>query len=281
MQPVPSAGSLEAWKQMHSLDASNLLDRLAYLIVTLYLLAGTTVFSLLEGWSYPDSLYFSMVTLSTVGYGDLVPKTPYAKAVCCIFILIGVSLVSASMGAVLGRMAGSSSARPTSGRSTEHGHLHSALAASGTMTGIVFMGALLAHGLEGWGAIDALYWSVVTCSSVGFGDFAPSAHSRPVALLLILPAVGVFAMQAARLARIVMNAEVERAVVRFISRGVSVEMIREIDADGSGSVERHEFLAYMLVKTGKLERVDIERIDSLFHALDRDGSGTIDEGDVR
>ncbi|CAG0914091.1 unnamed protein product [Notodromas monacha] len=31
------------------------------------------LFSLIEGWSYGDSLYFTFVTLSTIGFGDLVP----------------------------------------------------------------------------------------------------------------------------------------------------------------------------------------------------------------
>ena len=46
----------------------------------LYLAAGTFVFPLLEtDWTYVDSAYFSVVTLTTVGYGDLLPTTYYRK----------------------------------------------------------------------------------------------------------------------------------------------------------------------------------------------------------
>ena len=44
-----------------------------------------------------------------------------------------------------------------------------------------------------------------------------------------------------------MEMEEERHVQEFIDRGVTVEMIKEIDADNSGEVDKLEFLCYMLV----------------------------------
>ena len=44
------------------------------------LIALATVFyRVWEGWSLLDSLYFSVVTIATVGYGDLAPKTALGK----------------------------------------------------------------------------------------------------------------------------------------------------------------------------------------------------------
>jgi hypothetical protein len=43
------------------------------------LVLGTLVYHWFEGWSYLDSLYFCVISLATVGYGDLTPTTPLAK----------------------------------------------------------------------------------------------------------------------------------------------------------------------------------------------------------
>ncbi len=45
-----------------------------------------------EGWSWLDSFYFSVVTISTVGYGDMSPTTPLSKIFSMIFIIMGISL---------------------------------------------------------------------------------------------------------------------------------------------------------------------------------------------
>lgn len=40
---------------------------------------GTVFYKLVEGWSWVDSFYFTMVTLTTVGYGDLAPSSDIAQ----------------------------------------------------------------------------------------------------------------------------------------------------------------------------------------------------------
>ena len=48
-----------------------------------------------EGWSWLDSLYFSVVTLGTVGYGDLTPSTPLSKLFTIFYILNGIGVLVA------------------------------------------------------------------------------------------------------------------------------------------------------------------------------------------
>ena len=59
----------------------------------LLIAAGTVIFSLLEEWSVVDSFYFSVVTATTVGFGDLTPDTDGAKLFTVGYILFGISLI--------------------------------------------------------------------------------------------------------------------------------------------------------------------------------------------
>jgi len=63
--------------------------------LVLVLLVGTVVYTLLEGWSPIDALYFSVVTLATVGFGDLHPTTEPAKLFTVGYILIGIGILAA------------------------------------------------------------------------------------------------------------------------------------------------------------------------------------------
>jgi voltage-gated potassium channel Kch len=59
------------------------------------LLVGTIAFHYLEGWSFLDALYFSVITLATVGYGDLTPTTPIAKIFTIVYVINGLSILLA------------------------------------------------------------------------------------------------------------------------------------------------------------------------------------------
>ena len=51
-----------------------------------YFLLGTVVYGLAEGWHVLDSVYFMIVTATTVGYGDLCPETQFGRAFTIAFL---------------------------------------------------------------------------------------------------------------------------------------------------------------------------------------------------
>ncbi|MEA3329192.1 MAG: potassium channel family protein [Nanoarchaeota archaeon] len=64
----------------------------AMIVFVLIVLIGGGIYSYLEGWSFLDSVYFSTVTVTTLGYGDFVPETILGKIFTIIFSLSGIAL---------------------------------------------------------------------------------------------------------------------------------------------------------------------------------------------
>jgi hypothetical protein len=68
-------------------------SRPAFLWALSTLLVGTIFYHWAEGWSYLDSVYFCVVSLGTVGYGDLTPTTPIAKLFTIVYLINGIVIL--------------------------------------------------------------------------------------------------------------------------------------------------------------------------------------------
>lgn len=66
---------------------------LTYAVITLLL--GTLVYHWLEGWNYLDALYFCVISLATIGYGDFVPTTQIGRAFTIIYVINGIVILLA------------------------------------------------------------------------------------------------------------------------------------------------------------------------------------------
>lgn len=64
------------------------------LFTTIILIAlGAVVYHYLEGWSWIDCIYFCIITLTTIGYGDFSPQTDAGKIFTIFYILIGIGMI--------------------------------------------------------------------------------------------------------------------------------------------------------------------------------------------
>ena len=63
-------------------------------------LTGTLFYWRIEDWTVIEALYFSVVTLTTVGYGDFTPTTVEAQIFTIIYILTGLGILVALLSSV-------------------------------------------------------------------------------------------------------------------------------------------------------------------------------------
>lgn len=92
------------------MDRDSLVEQLkAFRIVTsiviLLIVVSTIFFHLVEKWDWLDSVYFTVVTMATVGYGDFTPKTPEGKVGAMVLILFGIGLFATFANLLLKRRA--------------------------------------------------------------------------------------------------------------------------------------------------------------------------------
>jgi hypothetical protein len=73
-------------------------------LLLIVLISGVAFYSQVEGWSYLDALYFSGITMATIGYGDLTPATTAGTVFTMFFALVSVGIfvsLAAKIGAIL------------------------------------------------------------------------------------------------------------------------------------------------------------------------------------
>jgi len=63
--------------------------------VTFIVLIGAILFRWLEGWSWIDSFYFVIITLTTIGYGDFTPSTTLTKLITIFYGINGIVVLLA------------------------------------------------------------------------------------------------------------------------------------------------------------------------------------------
>jgi len=63
------------------------------ILVIISLGIGTIFYAQVEGWSLLDSLYFSVITLSTIGYGDISPVTSVGRLFTIFYVIVGVGIL--------------------------------------------------------------------------------------------------------------------------------------------------------------------------------------------
>lgn len=198
MQKRQMLGSRGIWFRI---DISVAMDIFIALFATLvYLFVGMAFFCPIEKMTAFEGFFYSAITLSTVGYGDLSPKSPAGRLVFVGYAFLGIGVITFTvtlLGSSVTRLIRNKLwrvlARRRLGRTAGDGSMideapvlfdmwiSAALSACMAVIGIVAF-----RYLESWSTLDAAYFTVVTMATIGFGDLVPQTTTgRSFCILFI------------------------------------------------------------------------------------------------
>lgn len=63
-------------------------------IAIVIILISSILISFIEKINLGNSLWWSIVTVTTVGYGDIYPETPYGKIIASVLMIVGIGFIS-------------------------------------------------------------------------------------------------------------------------------------------------------------------------------------------
>jgi hypothetical protein len=124
---------------------------------------------------------------------------------------------------------------------------------------------------------QAFYLSCVSLTTVGFGAIHPQTQGGCLfATFWMLIGVSCTANMICTLGDSLLKHRRD-----LTSTLMKEECLKEMDADGSGKVDKMEFLRFELVRRGVCKKHDIDNVLAIFDALDTDHSGELDFEDLK
>ncbi len=88
-------------KPVYSILKTNGLDKLLTVaIIMLFIVPIPIILVEPEINTYPDALWWAIVTTTTVGYGDLSPSTPFGRILAVVLMLVGIGIIGTFTSAI-------------------------------------------------------------------------------------------------------------------------------------------------------------------------------------
>ncbi|XVE50835.1 hypothetical protein DITRI_Ditri01bG0195700 [Diplodiscus trichospermus] len=242
-----------------------------------------------------DAVYFCVVTMTTVGYGDLVPNSDLAKLLACAFVFTGMALI----GLVLSKAAdylvekqeillvnalhmNQKVNRLEIMKEIENNKVkfkfYTALI---LLVLVISAGTIFLSKVESLDLVDAFYCVCSTITTLGYGDKSFSTEGgRIFAVFWIL--AGTISLAQFFLYIAELNTEQrQKALVKCVlTRRMTNVDLEAADLDDDGVVGAAEFVLFKLREMGKICREDISPIMEEFEELDVDQSGTLSASDI-
>ncbi|KAH7857993.1 hypothetical protein Vadar_018698 [Vaccinium darrowii] len=273
-----------------------------FMYFAIYLSVGTSCFYLvrhqIEGKKTNgvlDAIYFCVVTMTTVGYGDLVPNNTLSKLLACVFVFSGMGLVGFFLSKAADYIVEKEEillvkaifTREKFGPTEVLKEAESNKAKYKFLTiltlllVLVTVGTIFLYRFEGLDFIDAFYCVCATITTLGYGDESFSTEGgRLFAVFWILISTICLAQFFLYLAELYTENRQRLLIKWALTRDLTASDLEAADLDNDKVVSVSEFIVYKLKETGKITEEDISVVMEGFKNLDVDHSGTLTSSDL-
>jgi len=136
---------------------------------------------------------------------------------------------------------------------------------------------VLGH-MEGWSGVDSFYYSIITLTTVGFGDVTPQTQGGRVVASFLLP-IGIITLTIVAGVAAEEIPKVGKPGEKTLKQ-LLADLQHVIEQDDDGTVSEEEYIIFCLKQEGKVDDDTLDILSKQFKALDADGSGELDEDDV-
>eukprot|EP01038_Epipyxis_sp_PR26KG_P009260 gene9260-12475_t len=249
--------------------------------VFLYFLTGILFYQSNEGWNIVTSLFFTVVTISTVGYGYHYPTNDRSRIFTIFYMGIGVYGIFASLKQTIAdRFLNPKTDNIRHKIKSTDQRKKMLLCIVAIITCLVF-GALVFMAQEGWSFITAFYFALETTSTVGYGDLNIKHDSTYVFLLFYITISIILVGYCIACFSALLEEQRSNRKFDEIQRK-RLDMISLVNLnEGKGGVNKHQFALAVLEHIGTINNeIDIKPWFEKFEELDRNKCGVLDREDL-
>ncbi|KAK1417997.1 hypothetical protein QVD17_27133 [Tagetes erecta] len=270
------------------------------IVLFAYLAAGTLCFRLTEKQisgnktnSVLDALYFTIVTMTSVGYGDLIPDSTLTILLACLFVVSGMLIV----GVVLSKAAELlvekqeqllvKALNETISEAEIMKKIKTKRVKNKCIILVVLLLVLMAAGtglllwVEDLDFVKAFYCVIATLTGLGYIHTCFSTTGGRVFASIWILAGTIYVAQLLFTFALLHTDKKQRSLAKWaLRRKTTVSDLEAADFDGDGIVVAAEFIVYKLKEMGKINQDGITPILDQFEALDFDKTGTLSTSDL-